>query len=61
MIVHDSWLSNGSARSTIIDYHRLVYTKTVDRSVPSKRIISVPKEKILSQKSAPDLLIRTLY
>ena len=23
MIVHDSWWSNGSARSTIIDYHRL--------------------------------------
>ena len=21
MIVHDSWWSNGSARSTIIDYH----------------------------------------
>ena len=23
MIVHDSWWSNGSARSTIIDYHEL--------------------------------------
>ena len=26
MIVHDSWWSNGSARSTIIDYHRLSWT-----------------------------------
>ena len=25
MIVHDSWWSNGSARSTIIDYHKPFY------------------------------------
>ena len=34
MIVHDSWWSNGSARSTIIDYY-----ETFDQYTPHKQIV----------------------
>ena len=50
MIVHDSWWSNGSARSTIIDYHKPFDLVPVVRKVDNAihRINHYPVDSVVN-------------